>query len=140
MFGFRSISPQKRSRMRAVRALFIKHGAENTPEGRSLILLRRCLSSEQLEQLAARGYFEVTGGDSQKRYRIYAGTSVNVCEVDEKGRRQEGLCFMPIGSLPIGDVMLAQKIALESCEREVRAVANRFTPNSYYFRQARPLG
>lgn len=104
------------------------------------MLLRKCLSPEQLKQFAARGYFEVTGSDSKKRYRIHAGTSVNVCEVDEKGRRREGLCFMPIGSLPIGDVMLAQKIALESCEREVRAVANRFTPNSYYFRQARPLG
>ena len=139
MFGFGSILPQNRSRLRAIRSLFIKHGAEKTPEGRSLILLRRCLSPEQLEQFAARGYFEVTGSDSKKRYRIHAGASVNVCEVDEKGRRQEGLCFMPIGSLPIGDVMLAQKIALESCEREARAVANRFTPNSYYFRQARPL-
>jgi hypothetical protein len=27
---------------------------------------------------------------------------------------------MPIGALPIGDVMLAQKIALETCEGEVR--------------------
>jgi hypothetical protein len=118
----------------------MKHGAENTPEGRSLILLRRCLSSEQLKQFAAGGYFEVTGGDSRKRYRIHAGTSVNVCEVDEKGRRQVGLCFMPIGSLPLGDVMLAQKIALESCEREVRAIANRLLPTAIYFRQPRRLG
>jgi hypothetical protein len=139
VFGFGSILPQNRSRIRAIQALFVKYGAENTPEGRSLILLRRCLSPEQLEQFAARGYFEVTGSDSKKRYRIHAGTSVNVCEVDEEGRRQEGLCFMPIGSLPIGDIMLAQKIALESCEHEVRAVANRFAPNSYYFRQPRPL-
>jgi hypothetical protein len=50
------------------------------------------------------------------------------------------LCFMPIGALPIGDVMLAQKIALETCEREVRAVARRFTPNGFHFRQTRPLG
>ena len=45
-----------------------------------------------------------------------AGASVN----DERGRIQDGLCFMPIGGLPIGDVMLAQKIALETCESEVR--------------------
>jgi hypothetical protein len=63
-----------------------------------------------------------------------------VCEIDDKGRLQEGLCFMPIGALPIGDVMLAQKIALETCEREVRAVAMRFTPNGFHFRQTRPLG
>jgi hypothetical protein len=65
---------------------------------------------------------------------------VNVCEVDEKGRLQQGLCFVPIGALPIGDVMLAQKIALETCEREVRAVARGFAPNGFHFRQTRPLG
>jgi hypothetical protein len=65
---------------------------------------------------------------------------VNVCEIDERGCLQEGLCFMPIGALPIGDVMLAQKIALETCEREVHAVARKFIPNGFHFRQTRPLG
>ena len=65
---------------------------------------------------------------------------MNVCEIDERGRLREGLCFLPSGALPIGDVMLAQKIALETCERDVRAVARRFTPNGFHFRQARPLG
>jgi hypothetical protein len=140
MFGFRPLPPGGRSRKRATRALFIRHGAEGTPEGRSLRLLREWLSPTQREQFARRGYFEVIGSDSGKRYRIHAGASVNVCEIDERGRRLEGLCFMPIGALPIGDVMLAQKIALETCEREVRAVAKRFTPNSFHFTQARPLG
>jgi len=31
--------------------------------------------------------------------------------------------------------MLAQKIALETCEGEVRAVARRFTPDGFHFRQ-----
>ena len=30
--------------MRAAKALFIRHGAESTPEGRALLLLRHCLS------------------------------------------------------------------------------------------------
>ncbi|WFU18647.1 hypothetical protein [Bradyrhizobium sp. CB3481] len=120
--------------------LFIKHGAERTPEGRSLLLLRRWLSPAQREQFARRGYFEVVGSESGKRYRIHIGTSVNVCEIDERGRLQVGLCFMPIGALPIGDVMLAQKIALETCEGKARAVARRFTPSKFQFRQARPLG
>lgn len=134
------LPPGVRSRMRAVRSLFIRHGAENTPEGRSLLLLRKWLSTAQWEQLAKRGYFEVVGSDSGKRYRIHAGASVNVCEIDERGRRQEGLCFMPIGSLPIGDVMLAQKVALETCEDRARAVARRFIPNGCHFRQTRPFG
>jgi hypothetical protein len=140
MFGLRPFPPGDRSRKRATRALFIRHGAEGTPEGRSLRLLRKWLWPAQQEQFARKGYFEVVGSDSGKRYRIHAGTSVNVSEIDERGRLQEGLCFMPIGALPIGDVMLAQKIALETCEREVRAVARRSTPNGFQFRQARPLG
>jgi hypothetical protein len=67
------------------------------------------------------------------------GPSVKVCQIDERGRLQEGLCFMPIGALPIGDVMLVQ-IALEICEGEVRAVARRFTPNGFHSRQTRPPG
>jgi len=140
MFGARSVPSGDRSRLRATRGLFIRHGAESTPEGRSLLLLRRWLSPAQREEFARKGYFEVFGSDSRKRYRIHAGASMNVCEVDGRGRPQQGLCFMPIGGLPIGDVMLAQKIALETDESEVRAVAKRFIPDGFYFRQTRPLG
>jgi hypothetical protein len=50
-----------------------------------------------------------------------------------------GLCFLPLGELPIGDVMLSQKIALESCESRALAVARRFAPNGFVFRRSRPL-
>lgn len=140
MLDFRWLPPGGRSRLRATRTLFIRHGAEATPEGRSLRLLLEWLSPCQREQFARKGYFEVIGSDSQKRYRIHAGISVNVCEMDERGRLRDGLCFMPVGALPIGDVMLAQKIGLETCEAEVLAVARKFTPNGFPFRQRRPLG
>jgi hypothetical protein len=39
----------------------------------------------------------------------------DVCEIDEKGRPTAGLCFRTMGESPSGDVMLAQKIALENC-------------------------
>jgi hypothetical protein len=139
-FGARWGPNEDRSRLKAVRALFVRHGAESTPEGRSLLLLRRWLSPAQRDQFARKGYFEVIGSDTRRRYRIHAGASVNVCEIDERGRRGQGLCFMPIGSLPIGDVMLAQKIALETCESEVRAVGKTFIPDVFCFRQTRPLG
>jgi hypothetical protein len=122
------IPNEGRSRLRATRALFVRHGAESTQEGRSLPLLRKWLSPAQREEFARKGYSEVIGSDNRQRYRIHVGASVNVCEVDERGRRQQGLYFMPIDGLPIGDVMLAQKIALETCESEVRAVAKRFIP------------
>ena len=130
---------RERSRMSAVRALFVRHGAEATPEGRSLRLLRHRLSPAQAAQFAEKGYFEVVGGDTGKRYRIYAGAATNVCEVDEKGRKKVGLCFLPIGELPIGDVMLSQKIALENSESGALAVARRFVPNGFMFRRSRSL-
>ena len=43
------------------------------------------------------GYFEVVGGGTGKRYRIYAGAATNVCEVDENGRSTLGLCFSADG-------------------------------------------
>jgi hypothetical protein len=81
------------------------------------------LSPAQRAHFAENGYFEVVGGDTGKQYRIYAGAGMNVCEVDEKGRPSFGLCFVPMGELPIGDVVLSQKIALENCESDALAVA-----------------
>src|ERR1700746_4155911 len=98
--------PGERSRMRAVRALFIRLGAERTPEGRSLRLLRDWLSPEQRAQFAKKGYFEVVGGETGKQYRIYSGAMSNVCEINGKGRPMIGLCFRTMGELPFGDVML----------------------------------
>jgi hypothetical protein len=135
-----SSRPGERSRMRAVRALFIRHGAERTPEGRSLRLLRDGLSPVQRAQFAKKGHFEVVGGETGNQYRIYPGTMSNVCEIDGKGRPTTGLCFHPVGELPIGDVMLSQKIALESCESSALAVARRFEPSAFMFRRARLLG
>jgi hypothetical protein len=117
----------------------MRHGAENTPEGRSLRLLREWLSPSQRAQFAENGYFEVVGGETGKEYRIYAGAMTNVCEVDENGRPTLGLCFLPLGELPIGDVMLAQKIALECRESGALAVARRFVPNGFSFRRSRLL-
>jgi hypothetical protein len=126
--------------MKAVRALFIRLGAERTPEGRSLRLLREWLAPAQRTQFAKKGYFEVVGGETGKQYRIYPGTMSNVCEIDEKGHPRLGLCFRTMSELPIGDVMLAQKIALESCESSAIAVARRFVPNVFMFRPGRLLG
>ncbi len=140
MWWLTSSRPGERSRLRAIRALIITHGAESTPEGRSLRLLREWLSPIQRTQFADRGYFEVVGGETGKQYRIYAGAASNVCEIDERGRPKVGLCFLPLGELPLGDVMLSQKIALESREGAALAVARKFVPNVFMFRSGRLLG
>jgi len=140
MSRFTQSRPGERSRMRAIRALFLRHGAESTPEGRSLYLLSAWLSPAQRAHFTKNGYFEVVGGDTGKHYRIYPGAGTNVLEVDEKGRPRLGLCFVPLGELPIGDVMLSQKIALENCESSALAVARQFVPNAFSFRRSRLLG
>jgi hypothetical protein len=95
-------------------------------EARGLELLKEWLSPGQFAQYDAKSYFEVTGCHSGKRYRINHGTSMNIHELDGAGRPRVGWCFAPKGYLVAGDVMLAQKIALETDERGALAVANRF--------------
>ncbi|MGL9621617.1 hypothetical protein QRQ56_26810 [Bradyrhizobium sp. U531] len=53
----------------------------------------------------------------------------NVVEIDENGQPKIGWCFVPERPLVTGDIMLAQKIALETDEMAVLAVANKFYPN-----------
>lgn len=94
---------------------------------RGIILLRKWLSPEQQAQFDAFRYFDVIGCDTGARYRIRDGTAANVHEIDAEGRPVMGWCFVPSEPLVPGDVMLAQKIALETNERAALAVANQFT-------------
>jgi hypothetical protein len=99
--------------------------SEGVCEARGEALLRDWLSSEQRAQFDANGWFDVIGGQSGKRYRIHRGIAANVHEIDGNGRPIVGWCFVPSGHLVAGDVMLAQKIALETNELGALAVANR---------------
>jgi hypothetical protein len=99
---------------------------EDLREARGTALLREWLSPEQLAQFDASKYFEVIGCESGKRYRVSYSTGTNVHEVDQADRPIMGWCFVPSGDLVAGDVMLAQKIALETNERAALAVANKF--------------
>ena len=96
-----------------------------TREERGVNLLREWLSPEQRAQFDAKRYFDVIGCDSGKRYRIHFGETTNVHEIGDDDLPSVGWCFMPVGSLVAGDVMLAQKIALETYECGALAVANR---------------
>lgn len=100
-----------------------------TAEEKGLTLLRQWLSPAQLAQYEKYGYFEVMGGESGKHYRIRRTRQMNVDELDQHGVRTVSYCFGPEGELPIGDVMLAQKIALENNEQAALALANRGNPH-----------
>ena len=98
----------------------------STSDLRGRKLLREWLSPEQLAQYDEHGYFEVTGCRTGKRYRISHGVGLNVYELDGAGQPRAGWCFVPKDNLVAGDVMLAQKIALETDERGALAVARNF--------------
>lgn len=91
---------------------------------RAVELLRAHLTPAQREQLDAFGCFDAVGSDSHKRYRIRIGTIFNVDEYGADGQYSRSWCFAPVGNLPMGDVLLAQKLALEGFEAETLKVAN----------------
>jgi hypothetical protein len=116
-------------RFRAVRELYNIVRTNNSPEARGRRLLRQWLSEGQLAQFEDFNFFDVIGCHTSRRYRIYYGTSANVEELDKVGRPLMRYCFIPLGYLVPGDVMLAQKIALETEELAALEVANRFLPH-----------
>ncbi len=115
-------------RARAKWQRFREFGFLSETEARGLALLKDWLSPDQLAQYQAHGHFDVIGCHSGKRYRIRHGVGMNIYELDPSGGALAGWCFVPRDNLVPGDVMLAQKIALETSERTALAVAKSFTP------------
>jgi hypothetical protein len=100
---------------------------ERERNARGLTLLQNWLSPVQLRSYQKNGYFEVVGSDSGGIYRIHHGKQANVEQLDCIGQTVCAWCFIPEGDLVPGDVMLAQKIALETNERPALAVAVRYS-------------
>lgn len=112
-------------RARAFRNWYFEAGCTEA-ELNGIRLLKEWLSPEQLAQYESYQYFDVTGLQSGKRYRIRYGIGMNIYEIDSRGRKLTGLCFVPGETSIAGDIMLAQKIALETDESNALAVARRF--------------
>jgi hypothetical protein len=113
-------------RARAKWKRFCEYGFLSESEARGLALLKDWLAPDQLAQYNAHGHFDVTGCHSGKRYRIRHGVGMNIYELDCYGRPLVGWCFVPKDNLVAGDVMLAQKIALETSEWTALLVAKSF--------------
>ena len=92
---------------------------------RSLHLLLRNLTPQQRAQYERFSHFDVIGSESGRTYRIRYGTQLNIEELDRTGRRWRLLCFRPKGLLPVGDIMLAQKLALELFEMDAMRIAHK---------------
>lgn len=112
---------------RAIRNWYLDSGCTDA-EMRGINLLKEWLSPEQLAQYESHRYFDLIGSQSGKRYRIRYGAGMNITQIGSRGNVEAGLCFVPCEQLVAGDVMLAQKIALEKDESSALAVARRFSP------------
>jgi hypothetical protein len=95
---------------------------------RAEALLCAWLTPDQRTCYEQFGTFDVIGSASGKRYRIGRGAIYNIRELDAHGDTVYGWCFVPAVRLASADEMLAQKIALETSERETLRVANREPP------------
>src|SRR5262245_13917451 len=93
-----------------------------------LRLLKQNLSPSQRIQLEMLNYFDVVGGKTGTLYRIHLGDRMNIAQLDTSDNRVRGICFLPQSDLPVGDTMLAQKLALELFEIEALRVATHLLP------------
>ena len=117
------VSWSLRQRLLFGRFLFGRSSAFN----RGIMLLLENLSSRQRDEFLRHGYFHVVGGSTNRLYRITTGRQVNVFQLNERKRRVCIWCFYPAGNLVEGDVMLAQKLALELFEDQALSIANRLS-------------
>ena len=102
-------------------------------EERGQNLLLQWLSPDQVEQYDLCLYFEVVGSATGTRYRIRRGTAMNIEQLAADGCVTRRWCFAPEGTFGTGDVMLAQKIALETFELDALAIANHDGPRGEGF-------
>ena len=99
---------------------FIEGGLRNEKaSARAIELLEKHLSKVQLAQFKEHGSFLVVGCDTQRVYKIRSDKENFNVECVMNGDRW---CFVPEGNCPMGDRLLAQKIALET--DEIRTLTN----------------
>jgi hypothetical protein len=110
--------------------LFKPSESRQVVEQRAYELLDAHLSATQRAQFSALGRFEVTGCDTGTRYVIRNITPININELDCRGECVKKWCFGPQGNLATGDVLLAQKLALECFESEALSSAHGYRPDS----------
>jgi hypothetical protein len=94
-------------------------------EEKGIALLRTWLTPEQAKQWDSHKRFDVIGSDTGTRYRVKYGAAMNIDELNSDGKVVAQWCFGPQGNLVVCDVMLAQKVALETMELEALRRANR---------------
>jgi hypothetical protein len=87
---------------------------DQAAEAKARVLLERALTPQQRDDLIAKRCFYVKG--KKYTYRIREGHSGNVDQLDPAGLVICRFCALPLGRVPVYDVMLAQKLWIETDE------------------------
>jgi hypothetical protein len=87
---------------------------DQAAEAKARVLLERALTPQQRRDLFAKRCFYVKG--KRFTYRIREGHSGNVDQLDSAGLVISRFCALPFGRVPVYDVMLAQKLWIETDE------------------------
>jgi len=87
---------------------------DQAAEAKARVLLERALTPEQRRDLCASRYFYVKG--KKFTYRIREGHSGNVDAIDSSWCVISRYCAHPLGRVPVYDMMLAQKLWIETDE------------------------
>lgn len=90
---------------------------------RSKDLLMSCLTEAQRDSLERFAKFRCVS-DVGDVYEIEAHRMHNIFLLDAQGRRVQEWCVTPCGNFPVYDVMLAQKLALETDSSALADQAN----------------
>lgn len=98
---------------------------------RAFQLLFRCLPRDQAERLGEQGHFDVQGSQGGW-YRIREGQYRNVLRLNRGCFPVEQLCLHPVDWCPNADVMLAQRLLLQTDEGQFLRQANRTSLNTFW--------
>jgi hypothetical protein len=99
-----------------------RQAVEKKAEKKAQKLLLEWLDEEQLNQYKRTGSFVAIGNHTKRKYTILRGNCFNIKYVEDQ--KVVMMCFLPQGSLALGDVNLAQKIMLENDEEAALEIAN----------------
>lgn len=101
----------------------IRHAELEEARNKSRALLEEFLDDDQKAELVAAERFHVQGLDGH-RYQIRVGQAHNVFRVDDSGQKLVEYCLITKGLLPVCDLLLTQKILLETDPETFHATAN----------------
>lgn len=126
ILGMGIINDNKSHLQKAIhnRYTVVKKKKAKTARRKAFRLLMQNLTLEQRRKYKKNKTIIVTGNDTKTQYRLDYSNYFNVNVLDKQGRAVKRLCAQPMGRMPIEDIMLAQKLMLETLETKFINKAN----------------